>query len=147
MAHFKEQNEALLLQADVAASAADVERSLTLPDSPRLVVLGPVEETNRWMVSIEGHVVTEGESFLLGLATLFASFYNFNLQYQNEACCTLEFIQRCFIGINPERGSKAYQGKIHSKRTGKEVKKKQAALNPHVCTFIRKLMDFQWNLV
>ncbi|KAF5890601.1 Interferon-induced 44, partial [Clarias magur] len=54
---------------------------------------GPVEETNCWMVSIEGHVVTEGESFLLGLATLFASFYNFNLQYQNEACCTLEFIQ------------------------------------------------------
>ncbi|KAF5880137.1 mpv17-like protein 2 isoform X1, partial [Clarias magur] len=76
-----------------AASAADVDRSLTLPDSPRLIVLGPVEETNCWMVSTEGHVVTEGEPFLLGLASLFTSFYNFNIQYQNEACCTLEFIQ------------------------------------------------------
>lgn len=27
------------------------------------LTVGPVEETNRWMVSTEGHVVTEEESF------------------------------------------------------------------------------------
>ncbi|XP_037643652.1 uncharacterized protein LOC119498678 [Sebastes umbrosus] len=32
--------------------------------------------------------------------------HNFNLQYQDHAACTLEFIQRSCVGINPERGTK-----------------------------------------
>ncbi|KAG5840897.1 hypothetical protein ANANG_G00193640 [Anguilla anguilla] len=99
------------------------------------------------MVTIESQVLTEGEPFTLGLATLVSCFYNFNLQYQDGACCTLEFIQRFFIGINPERGFKARQGKVSSKRSGKVVQKKQTSLNPHVCTFMRRLMDFQWVFV
>lgn len=48
------------------------------------------------MLSVEGQVVCEGEqpNIVSGLAALFASFYNFNLQYQKEAACSLEFIQR-----------------------------------------------------
>lgn len=48
------------------------------------------------MVSLEGHIICEGiqPTFLTGLAALFSTFYNFILQYQEEAACTLEFIQR-----------------------------------------------------
>ncbi|XP_026115524.1 uncharacterized protein LOC113094085 isoform X2 [Carassius auratus] len=61
-----------------------------------------------WMLSLEGQIVCEGAqpNFITGLAALFAS-YNFNLQYQEEASCTLEFVQRRFVDINPERGPKA----------------------------------------
>ncbi len=60
--------------------------------------LGMAEETNavRWMISLEGCVICEcvESSFLTALATLFAVYYVFNLQYQEEASCTLEFLQR-----------------------------------------------------
>jgi len=49
-----------------------------------------------WMISLEGHIISEGiqPAFVSGLAAVFSTFYNFNLQYQAEAACTLEFIQR-----------------------------------------------------
>ncbi|XP_056295360.1 uncharacterized protein LOC130209618 isoform X2 [Pseudoliparis swirei] len=146
MAHFKEQRDALILLADVSDTAATVKTSLALPDSPRLIILGPMIPDQRWMVSIEGHVVCEGATFVLGLAVVFACYYNFNLQYQDLAACTLEFIQSC-VGINPERGTKARQGKVTSKKSGRMVQKKATSLNPHVCTLLRKLMDFEWDFV
>lgn len=50
----------------------------------------------RWMVNLEGHILCEGiqPTFLTGLAALCSTFYTFNLQYQKETACTLEFIQR-----------------------------------------------------
>lgn len=50
----------------------------------------------RWMISLDGHVLFEGlqPTFVSGLAALFSVYYIFNLQYQGEAACTLEFIQR-----------------------------------------------------
>ncbi|KAJ8333916.1 hypothetical protein SKAU_G00412350 [Synaphobranchus kaupii] len=39
LAHFKESKEGLVLKADATATAADVQQSLTLPTSPRLIVL------------------------------------------------------------------------------------------------------------
>ncbi len=38
------------------------------------------------------------------------------------------------MGINPETGSK-----VAGKR-----EKKMKGMNPHVCTLLRKLMDFEW---
>ncbi|CAL8342836.1 unnamed protein product [Merluccius merluccius] len=54
---------------------------------------------------------------------------------------------RRFIGINPERGSKASWGKIISKKTGKVVQKMSHTFNPHVSTLLKNLMDFEWNFV
>ncbi|CAL8238261.1 unnamed protein product [Merluccius merluccius] len=101
------------------------------------------------MISLEGHVQCEGiqPTFMTGLAALFSLYYIFNLQYQEDAACTLEFIQRRFIGINPERGSKASWGKIISKKTGKVVQKMSHTFNPHVSTLLKNLMDFEWNFV
>lgn len=49
-----------------------------------------------WMVTLEGRVISEGitPSFLTGLAAVFLIYYIFNLQYQEEAACPLEFVQR-----------------------------------------------------
>lgn len=68
----------------------------------------------RWMVSLEGHIPCEGiqPTFLTGLAALFSTFYTFNLQYQEEAACTLEFIQSS--GVN---SAKARYGKVTSHMT------------------------------
>ncbi|KAK2916625.1 hypothetical protein Q8A67_000999 [Cirrhinus molitorella] len=110
---------------------------------------GMAEETNavRWMISLEGRVICEcvQSSFLTALATLFAVYYVFNLQYQEETCCTLEFLQRRFVGINPERGSKTCRGKVVSKKTGKVVNKKTATVNPKVASLLKNLVDFGWD--
>ncbi|KAI7790383.1 hypothetical protein IRJ41_019963 [Triplophysa rosa] len=88
-----------------------------------------------------------GPTFLTGLAAVFAVYYVFNLQYQDEAACTLEFIQRRFIGVNPERGSKATRGKGLSKMTGSIVQKKHCTVNGNVSTLLKNLIDFQWDFI
>uniref|UniRef100_A0AAR2L822 Uncharacterized protein n=1 Tax=Pygocentrus nattereri TaxID=42514 RepID=A0AAR2L822_PYGNA len=129
----------------------DLESMLTLPATPRLLLLG--EKTSgrieHWMVSLEGHIICEGiqPTFLTGLAAVFSTFYSFNLQYQEEAACTLEFIQRRFVGINPERGTKAGRGKVPSKKTGRVIHKKITTVNRNVSTLLRKLVDFEWDFI
>ncbi|KAL1254081.1 hypothetical protein QQF64_016310, partial [Cirrhinus molitorella] len=79
------------------ATAADVECSLVLPASPRLILLvaGDKATLGGWMISIENNIICEGimENFITGLAAVFAVYYVFNLQYQEEAAKTLEFLQ------------------------------------------------------
>ncbi|KAL1275955.1 hypothetical protein QQF64_035578 [Cirrhinus molitorella] len=106
----------------VPATVADVEKSFTLPDFPRLFVLGEI----------------------LTATALFASYYNFNLVYQEEASSTLEFVQRCVVGINPPTGTKTATTKVGGKKSGKASEKRNNTVNPHVCTLLRKLMDFEW---
>ncbi|XP_074539428.1 uncharacterized protein LOC141800652 isoform X3 [Halichoeres trimaculatus] len=145
LAYFDENTEDLILSTDLCASAADVEDTLTLPASPRLILLKPRDEVTvgRWMISIEGQVILESSqpSFTSGLAALFATYYVFNLQYQEEASKTLEFVQRRFVGINPEKGSKANHQRVLSKRTGKLVQKKAEIVSPPVASLIKNLMD------
>ncbi|XP_033946343.1 uncharacterized protein [Pseudochaenichthys georgianus] len=147
MAHFGEDLTGLVLLTNVSATAADVETTLTLPASPRLILLGGTGQvtTGRWMITLEGRVISEGitPTFLTGLAAVFAIYYIFNLQYQEEAACTLEFIQRRFIGINPERGTKAIRGKVVCKKTGVIVQKKSATVNTNVSTLLKNLLDFE----
>ncbi|CAL1289617.1 unnamed protein product [Larinioides sclopetarius] len=44
------------------------------------------------------------------------------------AYVTLEFIQRCFLRMNPDKGSK----------------RRKSAMNQKVLTLLNKLMDFEW---
>ncbi|XP_034146967.1 uncharacterized protein LOC114840354 isoform X2 [Esox lucius] len=122
-----------------AATAADMERE-GLPDSPALIIQGESMTPSKWMLSVEREVVLGpfSEAFVEGLAALFATYYNLNLAYQDDAACTLEFIQRGLVGINPETGSKVAAGKRDKKMHG---------MNPHVCTLLRKLMDFEWLVI
>ncbi|KAI9525209.1 hypothetical protein NQZ68_009889 [Dissostichus eleginoides] len=116
MVYFKEPTEKLMLEVDTCATAADVVNTAALPSTPCLIIQGDTMKPSGWMLSIEGQVIMGPHPFLLhGIAALFSSYYVFNLEYP-VGSCTLEFIQRCFLGINPEKGSKA---------------KKRSSINPH----------------
>ncbi|KAK9978878.1 hypothetical protein ABG768_020616 [Culter alburnus] len=122
MLYFKRPKESLMLEVDPCATAVDV-NTAELPGTPCLIIQGN-------LISIEGHVVMGPHPFILyGIAAFFSSYYVCNLEYPAAGSSTLEFIQRCFLGINPERGSKT---------------KKQTTMNPHVSTLLRKLIDFEW---
>ncbi|XP_074539429.1 uncharacterized protein LOC141800652 isoform X4 [Halichoeres trimaculatus] len=144
LAYYEEKTEGLILFADLCATAADVEDTLTLPASPRLILLKRRDEVTvgRWMISIEGQVILEGSqpSFTSGLAALFATYYVFDLQYEEEAAKTLEFVQRHLVGITSETGSKADHIKALSK---KPVQKKSETKNPHLASHIENLLDLE----
>ncbi|ROL45099.1 GTPase IMAP family member 8 [Anabarilius grahami] len=110
--HLETLNGPFLIEADAAATAAVMERK-GLPDSPALIIQGESMTPSKWMLSVEREVVLGpfSEAFVEGLAALFATYYNLNLAYQDDAACTLEFIQRGLVGINPETGSKVAAGK------------------------------------
>ncbi|XP_038059410.1 uncharacterized protein LOC119730514 [Patiria miniata] len=146
MAYFEEPEDSLFMLADVTATAAEIEALPDLPNTPRLIMKGnSILTALKWMLCIEGKVVCASSStdFMTGLAFLFGSYYILNLEYQAEAATTLEFIQRCFMRINPESGSKC-TAKGKSKRTGQEVQRKRELINCRVATFVRKLADHEW---
>ncbi|XP_048119596.1 uncharacterized protein LOC125307588 [Alosa alosa] len=112
-------------------------------DDNVLPSIGDVFTATNWMLSIEGHVVVgPHQNIVAGLAALFACYYAFNLVYQEEASNTLEFIQRCFLGINPTSGTKAT--KWISPRSGKVQEKRNSNVSLHVSALLRRLMDFEW---
>ncbi|GAA6098472.1 uncharacterized protein si:dkey-15h8.17 isoform X1 [Tachysurus ichikawai] len=79
-------------------------------------VSGDTLKPRAWMLSLEGLVVMGPHpDFTTGLAATFASYYNLNFKYADSGSCTLEFIQRRFLGINPETGTKSSTSKsVHS---------------------------------
>uniref|UniRef100_A0A9J8DLI9 Uncharacterized protein n=1 Tax=Cyprinus carpio carpio TaxID=630221 RepID=A0A9J8DLI9_CYPCA len=147
IAYFKEKEEAVFLLADETSTQADVEAQISLPSTPRLIMLGEsILGAKKWMLSIEGRVVlqlSDRSEFTSALAVLFASYYVFNMEYPAEAATTLEFIQRFFIRINPEH-SKCNSKVQVSRRTGKVVQRKNESLNPHMASFIRDFIEYDW---
>ncbi|XP_041824837.1 uncharacterized protein LOC121629269 [Melanotaenia boesemani] len=109
VAHFQEKEDAIFLLADETSTQADVEAQLSLPNTPRLIMLGhSILGARKWMLSIEGGVVlklSETSNFTTALAVLFASYYVFNIEYPAEAATSLEFIQRFFVRIMPNTAS------------------------------------------
>ncbi|XP_029572041.1 uncharacterized protein LOC115164062 [Salmo trutta] len=102
-----------------------LERILIVQGSVSNKTLSDTMTAAQWMISMEKAVMMSVHSnFVAVLAAFFASFYTFNLQYQEEASHTLEFIQRCFAGINPSTGSKTATAEVISKKSGKVVEKK-----------------------
>nr|XP_055025276.1 uncharacterized protein LOC129415351 [Misgurnus anguillicaudatus]XP_055025277.1 uncharacterized protein LOC129415351 [Misgurnus anguillicaudatus] len=147
MAYYKEKEESLFLLADVTATSADVQESLTVPSTPRLIAFGDsVLHAKRWMLTMEGRVIIESQDltdFQSALAVLFGCYYAFNVQYQEEAAATLEFLQRFILRINPD-GTKCQSKTRISRTSGKKVQRKSSGLNPHVASLIKELVDFDW---
>ncbi|XP_052459453.1 uncharacterized protein LOC128018121 [Carassius gibelio] len=146
LAHFKEQEESIFLIADETTTPADAEAQLSLPVTPRIIMLGETILTaKKWMLSIEGRVVippgAHMADFTTALAALFACYYVFNLEYQVEASTTLEFVQRFLVRINPD-SNKCTAKEQMSKTTGRVVKRKTSYMNPHVISFIRDFTEF-----
>ncbi|XDV12239.1 hypothetical protein PO909_000950 [Leuciscus waleckii] len=70
----------------------------------------------------------------------------------SSACSTrkrqhLEFVQRCFLDINPERGSKTKKGQVTSKKTGQVVQNKNTTVSLQVSSLLQNLADFEWDFV
>uniref|UniRef100_A0A8C2HVC6 Uncharacterized protein n=1 Tax=Cyprinus carpio TaxID=7962 RepID=A0A8C2HVC6_CYPCA len=89
MAHFKEKEESLFFLADVTTTPSDAETRLSLPSTPRLIMLGDsVLHSKKWMLSIEGKVLfpeTDLPDFSSAFAVLFGCYYVLNIEYQVES--------------------------------------------------------------
>ena len=55
----------------------------------------------------------------------------------------LLYLQIFFVRINPEQSKWASKAQV-SRRNGKMVQQKNKSLNPHVASFIRDLIEYDW---
>ncbi|CAL1277277.1 unnamed protein product, partial [Larinioides sclopetarius] len=64
------------------------------------------------MISVDKKIINEEiQTFEAGFFMMFDAYYTLNIEYSEMACVTLEFIQRCFLSMNPDKGSKASKRK------------------------------------
>ncbi|KAK3895395.1 hypothetical protein Pcinc_000851 [Petrolisthes cinctipes] len=135
LAHLHDKEEFLYVCVKPTTAKTAVEKNL--PQTPCLIGFGESKlSATRYMLSVDGVVVNDHiATFTSGLAVLFASYYNLNILYPVEAATTLEFIQRCFVGINPDRGSR-----IEIKKSGK----KHSQAHPKVLSLINAIVDAEW---
>ncbi|XP_076129541.1 uncharacterized protein LOC143118223 [Alosa pseudoharengus] len=135
LAHFDEKEEHLLHYIEKTSLAEDVQME-NVPPTPCLIVCGSscfAAET--FMLSIDREIVNNHiTSFTSAISLMFGSYYCFNIHYTVELRSTLEFLQRCFFSINPEKGTKVEWKK----------KKKVYSVNPRVFTLISDLANHEW---
>ncbi|KAK9514526.1 hypothetical protein VZT92_026686 [Zoarces viviparus] len=114
MAYFDERTEGLILLADMSATAVDVELTLTLSASPRLILL----------------------------VAVFASYYVFNLQYQEDAGKTLEFVLHWSQPGKGDKGQPGEGGVQKDREAGPEEGSscQSTCGHPHK----KNLLDFEW---
>ncbi|KAL6456303.1 hypothetical protein MHYP_G00348460 [Metynnis hypsauchen] len=76
--------------------------------TPTIVVCGrSCYFAGRFMLSVDRSVVQDNiPSFISALCMMFGRYYCFKIHYPSELASTLEFLQRCFFSINPEKGTK-----------------------------------------
>ncbi|XP_071810686.1 uncharacterized protein [Apostichopus japonicus] len=135
MDYFFEKHDGVFLVMETTATKADAEGKLQLVPStdstPVLISCGDILLAERYMLAIDGQVVSNCASFIGGLAMLFASFYIFGIQYSAGTAATIDFIQRCLFTINPDRGHKA-----------QAVKSRRHSINPKVLHFTNAVQDY-----
>ncbi|XP_062413480.1 uncharacterized protein LOC134132903 isoform X2 [Pungitius pungitius] len=96
---FKEKPDLLFYQSEESNAAG-----LSIPSTPCILIMGD----QRFKIAVDQEVVNDHiNSVIVALSYAFSLFYVLNIKYPKEMSITLEFIQRVFLGINPERGSKA----------------------------------------
>ncbi|CAM4302494.1 unnamed protein product [Leuciscus chuanchicus] len=98
MKYFQEKEDHIFILTDPTSTKMSVEQEMTLPTTPRVIMLGSsLLFATHWMVSIEGKVFYEANqlnNFASAFIVFFGSFYVFNLEYQESASTTLEMVQR-----------------------------------------------------
>ncbi|KAK4320807.1 hypothetical protein Pmani_008346 [Petrolisthes manimaculis] len=115
--HFKDNEASVFQVVETPRSDYDLERQLV--NTPCLIAVGTsLLMADRFMLSIDGVIINNNiTNFRVALVMLFSSYYIFNIQYPSDAEATLEFIQRCMVGINPDRGHKAEKKKNRTHHT------------------------------
>nr|XP_057907854.1 uncharacterized protein LOC131104559 [Doryrhamphus excisus] len=131
---FNEKEEAMFCYVEDTSLAVEVQMD-QIPLTPTIVVCGrSCFSSTRFMLSVDRNIVHDNiPSFVSVLCLLFGSYYCFNIHYPSALASTLEFMQRCFFSINPEKGTKV------EKTTTSRLN-----VNPRVITLIRELSDHEW---
>ncbi|KAJ8048985.1 hypothetical protein HOLleu_01518 [Holothuria leucospilota] len=133
--YFEEKIDLLVMTCEEGVRPED----LDVPRSPFLAAFGRnFAEAERFCLYVDGVAVNKKlHSFFGALTALFASFYCFNIEYPVEVSNTLEFIQRFFAGINPDRGSKT-----------EKSKRKRTAVSSKILELTNTLTNFfsEWSM-
>ncbi|KAL3979215.1 zinc finger and BTB domain-containing protein 34 [Sarotherodon galilaeus] len=115
------------VQNKLAQISADPE--VELPVTPCILIRGD----QQFKIAVDGLLVNDHiTSPIVALSYVFSMFYVCNVQYPPEMAFTLEFMQRVFFGVNPERGSKA-----------EKKGKKRHFIPPQVCKLVSQLKEFE----
>ncbi|XP_041857249.1 uncharacterized protein LOC121650031 isoform X2 [Melanotaenia boesemani] len=132
--YFDEKEEAMFCFVEDTCLAGEVQMN-QVPLTPTIVVCGrSCFSARRFMLSVDQSIVHDNIlSFTSALCLMFASYYCFNIHYPSDLASTLEFLQRCFFSINPEKGTK-----VEKTRTSR------LHVNPRVLTLIQELSDYEW---
>ncbi|KAK6177816.1 hypothetical protein SNE40_015845 [Patella caerulea] len=132
MRFMKESNDQQFFMVDETTTAREVEKHRS--DSPCIAVLGTSpEDATEFMIVIDNVVTTTTNSFKKAFTLYFGLYYVLNIEYPIQLSGILEFVQRCFVGINPD-GCKA----------AKSSKRKKSAVNTNVLRLITELTHYEW---
>ncbi|XP_048870414.1 uncharacterized protein LOC125742448 [Brienomyrus brachyistius] len=134
LSYFDEKEDVMFTYVEDTCLAEEVQMD-QVPLTPTIVVFGQsCFSAKRWMLSVDRMIVQPSiTSFIPALCLMFGSFYVFNIHYPVVLASTLEFLQRCFFSINPERGTKV-----------EKTSKSRLHMNPRVITLIQDLSDHEW---
>ncbi|XP_017540709.1 uncharacterized protein LOC108412963 [Pygocentrus nattereri] len=107
LSYFDEKEESIFFYVDETSLAEDVQLEQVFL-TPAIIVCGQsCYSSTRYMLSLYQTLInTNIPSFISALCLMFGSYYCFNIHYPSELASTLEFLQRCFFTINPEKGTK-----------------------------------------
>ncbi|XP_076360098.1 uncharacterized protein LOC143252209 [Tachypleus tridentatus] len=111
-------------------TSADLEQHDDLPHS-HVVIRGNHPFENNCYAVVEGCILAENVTLRMAVGLTIAAYYNLNITYPESIANTLEFIQRIFLGINPQRGSKV-----------RKTDKRRPAFSTKVRKLIDNLRDF-----
>ncbi|CAI9733695.1 Hypothetical predicted protein [Octopus vulgaris] len=133
MVYLGEDIQHLFPLVPVNYTVTDLESS-NIPETPCLIACGDsLLNSCKFLLCVDGTVVNEQiTSFVTGLCMMFASYYCFNICYNQEAPATLEFVQRCLFDINPMKGSKFDHQKFSNKHF---------VVHPKINTLLKSLID------
>ncbi|GAA6096153.1 uncharacterized protein LOC110971785 [Tachysurus ichikawai] len=98
-----------ITKLQVLSLAKDVELE-NLPVTPCIIVCGrSCYAAVRFLLSVDRKIVNDDiTTFIAAVCLMFGSYYCFNIHYPSELASVLEFLQRCFFNINPEKGTKVF---------------------------------------
>ncbi|XP_074649005.1 uncharacterized protein LOC141904322 [Tubulanus polymorphus] len=108
-----------------------------LGNSAIIIALGEnIFESTEFLIAVESRILIECLStWQQAVEAWFSVHYVFNLAYDDNCKTTLEFIQRCVMNINPDKGSKS-------------LKKRKYSVDPRIIRLVNDLkeMDSDWGI-
>ncbi|XP_064475580.1 uncharacterized protein LOC135389463 [Ornithodoros turicata] len=93
----REEKDLFLLELDPSQAILEA----ALPPTPLILSCGSPYESSAFFLAADQRVMTNNlPDFRTALATLLGVYFVFNIEYPSQLECSLEFMQRCFLGIN-----------------------------------------------